>query len=101
MIPETQRKAIAVLAELCELSDDIRLGQLIAWLGELSEDQVGRGIWDVEDDELLAVMCRHREDLLRRLPESQQNTYRQKHPAPSISDVAIIPESSPTTNLNL
>ena len=32
MIPTTQREALAVLAELCEMSPDVRLGQLLAVL---------------------------------------------------------------------
>src|SRR5207237_1072571 len=35
MIPATQREALAVLAEVCELSPDVRLGQLLAHLGFL------------------------------------------------------------------
>ena len=70
MIPATQREALAVLAELCELSPDIRLGQLVAHLGFLGEDQTGRSLWDIDDEQLLAVMYHHRGELLARL----QNT---------------------------
>jgi len=35
MIPASQREALAVLAEVCELSPDVRLGQLLAHLGFL------------------------------------------------------------------
>ncbi len=41
MIPPTQREALAVLAEICALSPDVRLGQLMAHLGFLGEDQTG------------------------------------------------------------
>jgi hypothetical protein len=42
MISATQRESLALLAELCELSPDIRLGQLLAHLGFLGEDATGR-----------------------------------------------------------
>jgi hypothetical protein len=72
MNPTVQREALAVLAELCELSEDVRFGQLLAWLGELSVDQIGRTLWDVDDEEFLAVLYRHREELVARLSESQR-----------------------------
>ena len=66
MIPATQREALAVLAELCELSPDVRLGQLLAHLGFLSEDQTGRSLWDIDDEQLLAVLYHHRAELVAR-----------------------------------
>jgi hypothetical protein len=44
----------------------MRLGQLMATLGELAEDETGRGLWDVEDDQLGAVIERFAADLRRR-----------------------------------
>ena len=69
MIPATQREALAVLAELCELSPDVRLGQLLAHLGFLGEDQTGRSLWDIDDDQLLAVLHHHRGELTSRQPD--------------------------------
>lgn len=66
MIPPTQRQALDLLAEICELSDDVRLGQLLAHLGLLGEDQFGRSLWDIEDEQLLEVLGRHRRELLQR-----------------------------------
>ncbi len=66
MTSSTQREALAVLAELCDLSDDVRLGQLMAHLGFLGEDQAGRSLWDIEDEQLLAVLYRHRAELIAR-----------------------------------
>ena len=66
MIPATQREALAVLAELCELSPDVRLGQLFAHLGFLGQDQTGRSLWDIEDEQLLAVLHHHRAELVAR-----------------------------------
>src|ERR1700694_3907796 len=69
MIPSTQREALAVLTELCELSEDIRLGQLLAHLGFLGEDQTGRSLWDIDDEQLLAVLYHHRGELAARQPD--------------------------------
>jgi len=66
MIPASQREALAVLTELCDLSEDIRLGQLIAHLGFLGEIATGRTLWDIEDDELLPVLYHHRAELKAR-----------------------------------
>jgi hypothetical protein len=66
MIPPTQREALDVLAEMVALSPDIRLGQLFAHLGFLGEDQTGRSLGDIDDEQLLAVLYHHREELVAR-----------------------------------
>lgn len=66
MISSTQREVLAVLGELCELSPDVRLGQLLAHLGFLGEDQTGRTLWDIDDEQLLAVLYHHRSELMAR-----------------------------------
>ena len=65
--PDVQRNALALLAEVWSLSPDVRLGQLFAHLGFLGEARLGRGLGYIEDDELIAIMCRHRAELLARL----------------------------------
>ena len=67
MTPETQREAISVLGELCGLAPEIRLGQLLSHLSFLGESHIGRGLADLEDDELIAIMYRHRAELRARL----------------------------------
>jgi hypothetical protein len=66
MIPDTQREALAVLAEVCAMSPDVRLGQLLSHLGFLGEVHVGKSLGYIDDDELLAVLYRHRADLTAR-----------------------------------
>jgi hypothetical protein len=66
MIPKTQREALAALSDLCDLSPDVRLGQLLAHLGFLGEDQTGRSLWDIDDEQLLSVMHHHRAELISR-----------------------------------
>jgi hypothetical protein len=66
MISATQREALTVLTELCELSKDVRLGQLLAHLGFLGEDQTGRSLWNIGDEQLLSVLYHHRAELAAR-----------------------------------
>ena len=66
MISQAQREAMDVLAEVYEMSPDIRLGQLFAHLGFLGEDQTGRSLWDIDDEQLLAVLYHHRAELMER-----------------------------------
>ena len=68
----TQREALSVLAEVWALSPDVRLGQLMAHLGFLGDAHVSKGLGDIEDDELIAVLYRHRAELLSRLEKSPE-----------------------------
>ena len=86
MIPATQREALAVLAELCELSPDVRLGQLLAHLGFLGEDQTGRSLWDIDDEQLLAVLYHYRTELIRRQPDSPNSSLPPTGAAIPVSD---------------
>lgn len=63
MIPNPRREALIALMELSDLVPEIRIGQLVAHLGFLSEDEGGRGLGDIEDHELLAMVRRHRAEL--------------------------------------
>jgi hypothetical protein len=74
MISATQSEALSVLGELCELSPDVRLGQLLAHLGFLGEDQTGRSLWDIDDEQLLAVFYHHRAELVERQQDPANQT---------------------------
>jgi hypothetical protein len=63
MIADLQREALAALAEVLALSPDVRIGQLLAHLGLLGEAHLGKGLGYIEDDELLAILYRHRAEL--------------------------------------
>ena len=67
MMSEQQRQTLAALAEVWELSPDVRLGQLLAHLGFLGEVHLGRGLGDIDDDELMSVLHYHRSELQARL----------------------------------
>jgi len=49
----TQNELIEKLADLHQLSPDVRFGQLLANLGFLVEDQTNQTLREVEDDRLL------------------------------------------------
>lgn len=66
------QEAMSVLSDIWSLSTDARLGQLVDFLGVLGDIQFGHGLGDIEDDELLAVMYRHREELLARIQGQPQ-----------------------------
>ncbi|MBX9681660.1 MAG: hypothetical protein K2X38_23125 [Gemmataceae bacterium] len=68
-----------MLEEIVDLSPDVRLGQLFAQLGFLGEDQTGRSLGNIDVEQLLAVLYRHREELAAR----------RTHPAPQPSPSAV------------
>jgi hypothetical protein len=81
MSGDVRQEALAVLAELAALAPEVRLGQLMAHLGFLGEDQVERSLWDIEDDDLLAVLYRHRSELLTRQHPTPNKPLQQTGPA--------------------
>jgi hypothetical protein len=72
MTPDIQQEALALLAEIWALSPDVRLGQLLAHLGFLGEAHIGRGLGDIEDDELMAILKLHKTELLARFVSGSQ-----------------------------
>jgi hypothetical protein len=92
---DLQREALAVLAEAWVLSPDVRLGQLMAHLGFLGEVHVGKGLGDIEDDELIAVLYRHRSELKARLEGTPMQAPRPTGTATSVSGSSAQPEASP------
>lgn len=91
MISATQREALAVLAEVCELSPDVRLGQLLAHLGFLGEDQTGRSLWDIDDEQFLAILYHHRAELVGRQPASPTQSLQPAGAAVSVSQGSAPP----------
>jgi len=66
MMPAQQKEALSVLAEICSLSPDVRLGQLFAHLGFLGDAHLDRGLGTIDDDEILSVMYKHLAELQAR-----------------------------------
>ena len=95
MIPPTQREALSVLAEVLDLSPDIRLGQLFAHLGFLGEDQTGRSLGNIDDEELLAVLYHHRGELAARLTNAPSRAQQPTGAATSVPGNSKVAEAAP------
>ena len=54
------------LAEVRAQCPEMRLGQFIATLALLAEDESGHSLWEVEDGEFAAALERFANDLARR-----------------------------------
>lgn len=55
MMTSTRQELLTVLAELSAACPEMRFGQLIANLSTLAKGLSAEGLWDAEDDELLAA----------------------------------------------
>jgi hypothetical protein len=97
MISDAQREALAVLAEVWALSPDVRLGQLFAHVGFLGEAHLERGLGYLEDDELTAILYRHKAELEARLQGTPDDPSRHQTAAPtSISGSPLLAETTRT-----
>ena len=63
MTDPIRQEILRALAELSELTPDVRFGQLIANLSYLAVAPTNEAIWDMEDHELLGAIRQHIEDL--------------------------------------
>ena len=91
---EMQWEALKVLAEVWTLAPEVRLGQLMAHLGFLGEVHVGKGLGYIEDDELIAVLYRHRTELRSRLEGTLSQALPPTGTATSVSGSSTLPESA-------
>jgi hypothetical protein len=96
---DLQREALAVLAEVWALSPDVRFGQLLAHLGFLGEAHVGKGLGYIEDDELIAVLYRHRAELRARVEGTPSPALPPTGAATSVSGSSTLPEATPAAEL--
>lgn len=94
MKSELQQEALSVLSEIWSLSPDARLGQIFDLLGFMGDIQVGHGLGYIEDDELLAVMYRHRAELLARIQGTLDQQLPPTSAAVSVSGSSTIAESA-------
>ena len=76
------------------MSPDVRLGQLMAHLGFLGEAHVGKGLGYIEDDELLAILYRHRAELLSRRQDVPNQPLQPTEAATSVSGSSRLPQSA-------
>jgi len=63
---ETLDRILERLAEIRTRYPELRIGQLLATVGSLAEDETGHNLWDVEDAEFVAALDRFAADLARR-----------------------------------
>jgi hypothetical protein len=56
----TRAEVFATIQSLSEVVPEMRLGQLMAAIGELCADLHGRGLWDAADEELLEAAWQFR-----------------------------------------
>jgi hypothetical protein len=96
---DLQREALAVLTEVWALSSDVRLGQLMAHLGFLGEIHVGKGLGYIEDDELIAVLYRHRAELRARSQGTPNEALQPTGAATSVSGSSTLPVTAPAAEL--
>jgi len=92
---DLQQESLAVLADVWALSPDVRLGQLMAHLGFLGEALIDKGLGTIEDDELVAILYRHRAELKARLEGTPLTTLPPAGATASVSGSPILPESAP------
>jgi hypothetical protein len=64
---ELQTNLLRRLDEIRQLRPEMRIGQFLATVGMLGEDETGRCLWDIEDEEFAAALERFARDLTRRL----------------------------------
>ena len=97
MTPDLHQETLSVLSEIRSLSPDVRLGQLFDLLGFMGEIHVGHGLGDIEDDELLAVMYRHRTELLARIQGTPNPAPQPTSGALSVSGSSTSPGAAPAS----
>jgi hypothetical protein len=88
---DIQREALTVLQDVWALSPDVRLGQLMAHLGFLGEAHVEKGLGYIEDDELLAILYRHRDELRARSQSAANQVLPSTGTAVSVSGSSTLP----------
>lgn len=96
MMSDTRNAAIAALAEVWSLSPDVRLGRLLAHIGFLGEAHLGQGLGDLEDDEILAILYRHKAELRARLEGTPESPSRAIDAGTSISGSSTLLEQATT-----
>jgi hypothetical protein len=94
---DVQREALAVLADVWSLSPDVRLGQLMAHLGFLGDIHIGKDLGYLEDDELIAVLYRHRAELRARVGGPPNQVLPPTGAATSVSGSSTLSSAAPAT----
>jgi hypothetical protein len=96
---DVQQEALAVLTDVWTLSPDVLLGQLMAHLWFLAEAHIGKGLGYIEDDELVAVLDRHRLELRARLEGAPSHALPPASATTSVSGSSTLAEVAPAAGL--
>jgi hypothetical protein len=70
---EIRADVYAAFQELSGIVPEMRVGQLMAAVGELSADLHGRGLWDADDVELLEAIWQFRRNYEEAVASSRDN----------------------------
>ena len=54
--PDTKQELFEAIRAVSDAAPGMRVGQLLAAIGEICSDLHGRGLWDAEDHELLEAV---------------------------------------------
>jgi hypothetical protein len=65
---EPRQELLDALRALGNVAPGMRVGQLLAAVGEICSDLHGRGLWDAEDLELLEAVWKLHKDMAANLP---------------------------------
>src|SRR5262245_12795967 len=90
---ESQRETLAGLAEVWSLAPDVGLGQLMAHLGFMGEVHLEKGLGTIEDDELVAILYRHRAELKALSTDEKNAGLPPAGAALSVSGSSMLPET--------
>lgn len=71
---ESYAELFSALQELSGLTPEMRVGQLIAVVGEICNDLHGRGLWDASDAELLEAVWVFRRNYEAAAASTHQST---------------------------
>jgi hypothetical protein len=66
MMQPLHREILQKLSEICELSPDVRFGQMVDFMGFLGQDAIDQPLVQIEDEDFLKVLERHLVDLRNR-----------------------------------
>jgi hypothetical protein len=69
----TRQDLYEVLQSLCDAIPEMRVGQILAAVGELCSDLHGRGIWDASDAEFLEAAWQFQRNLELHTAAAAQN----------------------------
>ena len=70
MVSPIQEDILRRLAEVSELSEEVRFGQLLDFLGFLASAKANQSLAEIEDTELLEIIGQHCAALRMRKPEA-------------------------------